>query len=285
MTSEKPEPTTRSVEHEIEIEAEPEAVWKALTDAEELVRWFPLDARVDQQAGGKAWFAFGELMEGEGTIDIWEPNRHFRVSYSHGDSAGDQAEGDSPPVLMATDYYIEGRGGKTVLRLVQSGFGRDADWDNLFEGTRRGWRFQLAGLRHYLERHRGAPRDPIFHFIPLPHLSLEEGWSRIIRAFGFSGDPELARLESGTRFDVTTATGDRFEGTVQWVEPPLDFVASIENLNGAFMRIQFDPPMMPGGQNMFYVLVSTYGVAAPEVEALRGRLGELITATVAPPAA
>lgn len=36
----------------IEIDATPERVWKALTDAADLVRWFPLEAKVEPGEGG-----------------------------------------------------------------------------------------------------------------------------------------------------------------------------------------------------------------------------------------
>ena len=44
--------TQRLFEMSIDIEATPEHVWKALTDAAELTRWFPLQARVTPGTGG-----------------------------------------------------------------------------------------------------------------------------------------------------------------------------------------------------------------------------------------
>ena len=38
--------STRVIEKQIRIAAPTDVVWKALTDAEELTRWFPLDAKV-----------------------------------------------------------------------------------------------------------------------------------------------------------------------------------------------------------------------------------------------
>ena len=45
--------TTRDVTREISIAAPVDAVWKALTDAEELVRWFPPVATVQPGPGGR----------------------------------------------------------------------------------------------------------------------------------------------------------------------------------------------------------------------------------------
>jgi hypothetical protein len=43
----------RRIENEIEVAAPAEEVWKALTDAGELARWFPLEAHVTLGLGGK----------------------------------------------------------------------------------------------------------------------------------------------------------------------------------------------------------------------------------------
>ena len=143
---------TRSLVKEIAIEASPDAVWRALTDAEELRRWFPLDARVEPGTGGKIWVSWGEGMDGEQGIDIWEPGKHLRTSV--------QSEG--MPVPFATDYYIEVRGDTTILRLVNSGFGAGAEWDDMYFGMDGGWSYFLFNLRHYLERHAGKPRSLAF---------------------------------------------------------------------------------------------------------------------------
>ena len=53
---------TRSIEKAVTIDAAPDAVWKALTDAEEITRWFAPDARVTPGQGGKVWLSWGEGM-------------------------------------------------------------------------------------------------------------------------------------------------------------------------------------------------------------------------------
>jgi hypothetical protein len=59
-------------------------------------------------------------------------------------------------VRLAQDFYIEGKGGSTVLRLVHSGFLTTADWDAEYNGTRGGWKVFFRILRHALTRHRGV---------------------------------------------------------------------------------------------------------------------------------
>jgi uncharacterized protein YndB with AHSA1/START domain len=43
---------TRACEERITLDAPAEVVWRALTDAQELMRWFPLGAEVVPGAGG-----------------------------------------------------------------------------------------------------------------------------------------------------------------------------------------------------------------------------------------
>ncbi|MGB0035915.1 MAG: SRPBCC domain-containing protein [Candidatus Acidiferrales bacterium] len=99
MSESKRKPESRKIEKEIEIAAPIEAVWKALTDDEELKRWFPLEARVEPGKGGKIFVSWGADCEGTAPIEIWEPNRRFQWVES---STGQ-------PVVV--EWSIEKRGG------------------------------------------------------------------------------------------------------------------------------------------------------------------------------
>ncbi|HEX6177900.1 MAG TPA: SRPBCC domain-containing protein, partial [Thermoanaerobaculia bacterium] len=107
---------TKKIEREIEIAATPEEVWKAISDGEELKRWFPLDARVRPGVCGSVWLSWGEGSEWESPIEIWEPNRRL------GTVDTIPGEGGAAPARIAVDYVIEARGGTTIVRAVTSGF-------------------------------------------------------------------------------------------------------------------------------------------------------------------
>ena len=163
MSNSKNNTQTRSVDAEIEINAPLEAVWKALTDTEELARWFPLEA--GKNPDGTLWMAWRNEFRWDSRIEITAPPRHFR--YVTVESlAGEQHEGKTsqPNTTQveptATDFYLETRGGKTVVRLVHSGFSAAAEWEALYDGTKRGWKFQLWSLQYYLEKHPGTARKP-----------------------------------------------------------------------------------------------------------------------------
>ena len=78
MTDAAKEKATRAVEMEVEIAAAPDMVWKAISEGDEIRRWFAPEARVTPGVGGVIWLSWGGGVEGEGAIDIWEPGRRLR---------------------------------------------------------------------------------------------------------------------------------------------------------------------------------------------------------------
>ena len=61
---------SRSHETVIDIKATPEEVFRAITDPEQIVKWFADEARVDPRVGGEYYFAWG----GDGRY-----NHHHRL--------------------------------------------------------------------------------------------------------------------------------------------------------------------------------------------------------------
>jgi uncharacterized protein YndB with AHSA1/START domain len=57
MTDDTTRPT-RAFDHSIEIDAPPDRVWQALTDPDEVVRWFPPVARVTPGVGGNVFWGW-----------------------------------------------------------------------------------------------------------------------------------------------------------------------------------------------------------------------------------
>jgi len=51
------EPAVRDLVVERRVRASAEAIWKALSEAEGLRRWFPLDARMKPVEGGTIWLS------------------------------------------------------------------------------------------------------------------------------------------------------------------------------------------------------------------------------------
>lgn len=219
MTDEHPQ--TRCQEHVIEIDAPVEAVWKALTEAEELTHWYVQEAEVEPGVGGRMWVSFGEGMAGSARIEIWEPGKRLRLSLlapsegeegerGEGGEKGERDEGDAesdatgiPPLTspIIEDYFLETRGGVTVLRLVTSGIPDTSDWDGFYDGTNRGWELFFRTLRHYLEKHAGKPREHTVVMQPITG-SMREAWEELVSQDGLGLRVEEADLKEGRRYSA-----------------------------------------------------------------------------------
>ncbi len=267
MTKQRRKPESRSVEMQLEIHAPLEAVWKALTEAEELTRWFPPEASVRPGEGGKVRWSWGPPYDWESKIEIWEPHRHLRTTY-------EWAPGGAAPAALAMDFYLEGRGGHTVVRLVHSGFGAGSEWDDEYDGVSRGWRYELRSLRHYLENHRGTPRLVAWARGPFA-VSYEEAWKRLMSPQGLLRQGRLENPREGDPYSITAATGDTLQGKVLTWGPPKAFSGTAENLNNALFRVHCESSGLEKPEA--WVWLAAYGLPEAEVRAFQNRWRDLLT--------
>lgn len=259
---------TKKIEKEIAIDATPEEVWRALSEGEQLKRWFPLDARVKPGVGGAVWLSWGEGSDWESPIEIWEPNRHLRTVDTT------PATRDKPAARIAVDYIIKTRGGTTVLRVVHSGFADDAG-DDEQQSLDAGWASFLATLKNYLERHRGEPRALAFFRHPPVELPRSEVYRRVMKTFGLQG---VDSLKPGERY--SSANGIELAGVADIVAPPINFSGTVENLGNAFLMIEIEP----GRQRCRpAVWLSLYGDMRSRAAALQEEIRDLLTGTFTSP--
>ena len=114
----------RAHETRIEIDRPIEEVWKAITDAKEMARWFAGKMTVEPGVGGFVLAEFCPGMEWKTIIEVWEPNRHLRLTENRDRvMSASGLEEVMEACRLVEDFYLETQGGKTVLRLVHSGFG------------------------------------------------------------------------------------------------------------------------------------------------------------------
>ncbi|MCG8468247.1 MAG: SRPBCC domain-containing protein [Gemmatimonadetes bacterium] len=256
--TDKPEGETREQEHTVEIDAPPSAVWAAITESDEVIRWYVQTADIDACVGGAYRISWGEGMEGDGKIVIFEPEKRMRMEYQ-------PVEG-SPPLgeAIAEEYFIETKGGKTVLRMVQSGIPDTPDWDWFYEGTKRGWEGFFLTLRHYLEKHAGTPRDHI-----VMHVAISEtdttAWNKLIGpdGLGMTGDER-----AGGRFSARCVSGDELVGDVLVADPPNRLLVTVEGMNDAMLGAAIE---QMGPSNFLYLSLSTFGLDPAVVEDVRAR--------------
>ena len=228
---------TRTQVHEIVIDATVEAVWAAITEAQELTRWFVETATVEPGVGGKFVISWGGGEEGGSTIEVWEPNRRLRVALKPFDMGAMKIDKDAP---IREEYTIERREGKTVLRLVQSNVPNAPEWDGFYDGTNSGWDSFFRTLRHYLERHPGKPRTTI-KVVGKLDGSLEDAWSRVT---------------------------DAVHGDVVFSQRPTQLEIKVHEYDDAYFAHSMSSSR---AGNFVYSLLSVYGKTPDEVDAIRAK--------------
>jgi uncharacterized protein YndB with AHSA1/START domain len=236
----------------LDLDATPDEVWRALTDAEELVRWFPLQARVTPGEGGTMSWDWDGQFTWNSRIDVWEPGRRLVLVEDRPsvDVKGTPLPGPSHRIAM--EFTLESHAGKTRLRLVHSGFGRGSNWDDELDSIGAGWQYELRGLRHYLEHHKGRDRvnAAVNQFATMPRETL---WKRLFSPAGFV--VTSGRLAHDERCTIRSAAGDQLEGTVLWHNPGRDVALLVDSLGGGLFRVS---AWSAGEQSGVQVWMTTY---------------------------
>ncbi len=252
----------RSLEKEVRVAAPPEVVWKAISEAEELRRWFPLDARVtpgDGEGAGRIWLSFGPGVEGEAPLHAFDAPRH--LGWTEGQEGGRR---------VTVDFHLEPAEGGTLVRLVQAGFGSGAGWDDYYEAVSGGWSYFLLNLRHYLERHPGSPRTFVWTRHPVSGTRVEV-WERLFSPEGI-GAPLAAVLEPGAEVHLQLADLP-LAGSVLLSRPPGHFAAILPDLEDGLILVELEGS---GEDWRLGVWISLYGAARREAGRVDAALGRAL---------
>ncbi len=181
----------RSYEKRFEVAAPVEAVWKAITDGEELTRGFCQQARCETGTGGLQEIDWGGGAQATQAITIWEPGRHLRAEAVAPERPSPAAE----PYTI--DWFLEHDGGITKIRMVASGFGEGPEWDHEYDGTFTGWDLFHNTLKHYLENHRGQPSANVVLYA-MYDCPTNEAWARLMSPEGRPGQHRAQGLDQWT---------------------------------------------------------------------------------------
>jgi uncharacterized protein YndB with AHSA1/START domain len=129
----------------LEINAPRERVWAALTEADQLVRWFPDKiAEVDLRPGGAIRIEWQDGEFDDGTVVLVEELSRFTFRW-HG------AGFDSPETLV--EFTLEPVEGGTRVVVVESGFSkvREEKRESAWRDNDGGWAKELGELKVFLE--------------------------------------------------------------------------------------------------------------------------------------
>jgi uncharacterized protein YndB with AHSA1/START domain len=225
----------RKIELSAEIHAPPEQVWRAMATPEQIARWFAPIVTGGTAVGDKTVFSWGYPGgEYSGTVSVRDEGRHLQLTSA-----------------FVTDWFVEARaGGVTVVRLVHSGWGEGADWDEQYDATAGGWRYFLFNLRCYVEHHADEARSAIMERRP----------TGLARAIVF--EKMRAALPDGFRL-ATSEAPDRLWGT-------------LSAHGDAPLLIELEPGREPYHCGVY---VSLYGDAARGADVIRASVARMLEAT------
>lgn len=242
----RPPSRARTFDQSVAIKAEPMEVWRCLTEADAITRWFALSARVTPGPGGSMFWAWGQQVEWPSTITQWRPGRLLELSESHDDGA----------VRLATQFHLsQPAKGETVVRVVAFGFGDGQKWDDHYDGISHGWRYELLVLRTYLEHHHGQERAACYATVPTA-APFPAAWRRLVApgAIARQGLPVDAR--SGERVSFLGPSGRTFSGAALLLESGRLFSMIVDELDGGTLRLELEKCVGVPGAGL---LISVWG--------------------------
>ena len=109
---------TRGYAQRIDVAADLQRVWRALTSTEELARWCSPQATISARPGGLFRASVDRVTELDAHIDIFEPGRRLRLIYL--------PTPELPPSESAVvdDFILDAEGEGTVMQIGRAS-GRD----------------------------------------------------------------------------------------------------------------------------------------------------------------
>lgn len=225
----------RAVTVTVRIDADPADVWRAITEPEEIKRWFPLDARGDANDGGTVEVTWGEDQWWGSTFTHPEAGRHLRVvdesSVEHGGN------------VLYMDYHLETEDGATVVRFVHSGFGDDEKWDEYLNGLDAGWSYFFRNLKVYLEHHAGLRRTMAWAR-PVTRGGAAVVWGGVLASFGLDADSLLDRTPGDECRIVVD--GSPTTGVIEAMAPVKTLGVRLPDLDQSLLFLEIEGAGDPG---------------------------------------
>jgi uncharacterized protein YndB with AHSA1/START domain len=137
----------------IEIGAPRAAVFRALTDADELAMWMATTAESDPRPGGRFRYAFefadaAQNNEQAGEYVAVDPDERVSLPWRFPFS----------PKATTVEYRLSESGDTTTVNFRHTGFESGEPWDSARARFGPGWRAFLEALKHWVEeRTPGRP--------------------------------------------------------------------------------------------------------------------------------
>ncbi len=132
-----------TIEKTVSIKASPDRVAAALTDAGQLVKWFPTEASTDPKPGGEYHLKF------------IRPGEDDHIVSGKFTEIGDQRISTSWPMEglaeTSVDWFFRPSDEGTDLKMVHNDIGEGGPWDQVRAMMDPGWGMFVNNLKSYLE--------------------------------------------------------------------------------------------------------------------------------------
>ena len=139
---------TRGYAHRVDIMADSDRVWSALTESVHLTRWCAPDAHIRAKANGSFRASVDRVTELEAHIDVFDPGRRMRLIFLP------SAMLPAADTAIVTDFILEAQSKGTIVRVLGSGVPSDPEWDTRFMRLRTAWERAMARLKVFVEKHQ-----------------------------------------------------------------------------------------------------------------------------------
>ena len=144
----------RGYAHRVDIRADPQEVWRAFTEAEQLKGWCSPDAEIHARKGGLFRASVDRVTEFEAHIDVFEPGRRLRLIYLPSPAL------PRTETVIVDDFILEPVPGGTIVRLLGSGVPATPEWDTQYRRLRTSWQQAIIRLKVVVERQAGPGASP-----------------------------------------------------------------------------------------------------------------------------
>lgn len=207
----------------LDFAAGPAVVFRALTDAEELVRWFAPQAEVSPGPDGAIALRWDDDVRMECRIREWSPPQQLSMTWAEGGAADTQVS-----------FRLSGAVGACEMRLVHGGFGPDDDAE--YHSIARGWTIETRVLRHYLQRFPGADRYQRLGRVQVPDMSAAR-WKALAQRLSM---PDPAVLRQGQHFPLDISDGLVPGATLLGGITDEDLLVELDALDGGLLRLSVE---------------------------------------------
>jgi len=262
MSPGEPPTSSRVLEFTVDLPTDADAVWRLLTDPAGIAQWFAPQVEGSGEPGGTLTLSWGPEMRWNTKVAAAE--RGKLVRWQDEFDAYQQLPSTAAPVVI--EWQLSPGPGGTRLRLVHSGFGDGADWDDMYDGTKAGWTFFMWHLLETVRHHLGQQRIVVFERRPST-LTREALGARLFGPEGLGLAPP--RAESGSTAQVSVdGQSRRFE--VQHARLPTHFFGKFPELGGAVFLIEMEPGRSGPVQTGLWL--STWGLSPDALGSVRAGL-------------